>query len=120
MRAMRLHQPGWNLVPVERPVPVPAGHDLLLRVRVVRKGGTVVCAGIHMSEVPAFAYERLWGDRVLRSVANPARADGEAFFAAIARHPIRTHVTPYPLARANAAVADLRAGRIDGAAVLVP
>jgi propanol-preferring alcohol dehydrogenase len=86
----------------------------------VRRGGTVVCAGIHMSDIPAFPYELLWGERVVRSVANLTRADGNAFFAAIERHPVRTKVRTYNLSAANAALEDLRAGRLQGAAVLVP
>jgi propanol-preferring alcohol dehydrogenase len=86
----------------------------------VRKGGVVVCGGIHMSDIPAFPYALLWGERELRSVANLTRADGEDFFALLGRVPVRTHVHAYGLADANQAVADLRAGRLDGAAVLVP
>lgn len=86
----------------------------------VRKGGVVVCGGIHMSEIPAFPYALLWGERELRSVANLTRADGEDFFALLARVPLRTHVRAYALADANLAVADLREGRLEGAAVLVP
>ncbi|MGH8278648.1 MAG: zinc-dependent alcohol dehydrogenase family protein [Gammaproteobacteria bacterium] len=84
------------------------------------KGGTVVCAGIHMSEIPAFPYALLWGERVLRSVANLTRADGEEFMRVLARSPLRTSVTQFPLAEANAALAALRHGRLEGAAVLVP
>jgi len=79
----------------------------------------VVCAGIHMSQIPAFPYEILWGERVLRSVANLTRADGEAFFAEIARSPVRTRVQPYALQDANRALSDLRGGRVTGAAVLL-
>jgi propanol-preferring alcohol dehydrogenase len=89
-------------------------------LRAVRKGGTVVCAGIHMSDIPSFPYALLWGERTLRSVANLTREDGEAFFATIARHPVTTHVQTWPLAQANEAIAALRAGRVDGAAVLLP
>jgi propanol-preferring alcohol dehydrogenase len=84
------------------------------------KGGMVVCAGIHMSDIPAFPYALLWGERSVRSVANLTRADGEAFFALVARGAIATVPVVYPLAQANDAIADLRAGKIDGAAVLVP
>ncbi len=98
----------------------PVGALVPAALRAVRKGGVVVCAGIHMSDIPAFPYALLWGERSLRSVANLSRADGEAFFALVARHPVSTHVTPYPLAQANQAIAALRAGVIDGAAVLVP
>lgn len=89
-------------------------------LRAVRKGGCVVCAGIHMSDIPAFPYADLWGERVIRSVANLTRADGAAFMALTRRIPVRTEVTPYALADANRALDDLRAGRVQGAAVLVP
>ncbi len=83
-------------------------------------GGTVVCAGIHMSDIPSFPYEILWGERVLRSVANLTRADAEEFLALAAAHPIRTETISYPLIDANEALDDLRAGRLSGAAVLIP
>lgn len=83
-------------------------------------GATVVCAGIHMSDVPSFPYALLWGERTVRSVANLTRADGEALLALAPRVPVRTEVVPYPLARANEALADLREGRVRGAAVLLP
>lgn len=86
----------------------------------VRKGGVVVCGGIHMSEIPSFPYALLWGERVLRSVANLTRADGEEFFALLQRVPVRTHLQSYALADANSALDDLRHGRVRGAAVLVP
>ena len=98
----------------------PVGALVPAALRATRKGGVVVCAGIHMSDIPSFPYALLWGERSLRSVANLTRADGEAFFSLIARHPVSTHVTPFSLAQANEALAALRAGRIDGAAVLVP
>ncbi len=82
-------------------------------------GATVVCAGIHMSDIPSFPYALLWGERTVRSVANLTRADGDALLALAPRVPVRTEVTPYPLARANEALADLRGGRVRGAAVLV-
>ncbi|WP_215404861.1 zinc-dependent alcohol dehydrogenase family protein [Janthinobacterium sp. JC611] len=84
------------------------------------KGGTVVCAGIHMSDIPAFPYALLWQERCLRSVANLTRADGAAFLAVAARLPLRTVVTTFPLLEANRALAALRDGAIDGAAVLMP
>jgi propanol-preferring alcohol dehydrogenase len=84
------------------------------------KGATVVCAGIHMADIPAFPYALLWGERTVRSVANLTRADGEAFFALADKISIATHPVIYPLEQANAALAALRAGRIDGAAVLQP
>ncbi|MDR3387586.1 MAG: zinc-dependent alcohol dehydrogenase family protein [Rudaea sp.] len=98
----------------------PAGDLIPASLRAVDKGGIVICAGIHMSDIPAFAYDLLWGERVLRSVANLTRFDGEAFFAAIAKHPVRTEVHTYALSDANRALSDLRAGRFSGAAVLVP
>jgi len=85
----------------------------------VGPGGTVVCAGIHMSDIPAFPYRHLWDERVLRSVANLTRQDAKDFLALAATVPITMHVQPYPLADANRALADLRAGRVSGAAVLV-
>ncbi len=83
-------------------------------------GGTVVCAGIHMSDIPSFAYRLLWEERVVRSVANLTRADAREFLALAAEVPLRAHVHVYPLAEANRALDDLRAGRLSGAAVLVP
>ena len=98
----------------------PVGALVPLALAAVRKGGAVVCAGIHMSDIPSFPYALLWGERVVRSVANLTRADGEAFFHAAQRAAIRTSVRVYPLAEANVALADLRRGALDGAAVLVP
>lgn len=86
----------------------------------VRKGGRVVCGGIHMSDIPAFPYHLLWQERELCSVANLTRDDGRQFLDAVRRAPLRVHATPYPLAQANEALADLRHGRVQGAAVLVP
>ncbi|RBP03535.1 propanol-preferring alcohol dehydrogenase [Roseiarcus fermentans] len=86
----------------------------------VRKGGRVVCGGIHMSDVPSFPYALLWEERSVVSVANLTRADGEEFLALAPRVPVRTTTTPYPLDKANEALDDLRAGRLEGAAVLVP
>ena len=93
---------------------VPAG------LRAVRKGGCVVCAGIHMSDIPAFPYELLWGERTVRSVANLTRADGDEFLALAPTVPVRTEVEVMELADANAALDRLRAGRVRGAAVVVP
>jgi propanol-preferring alcohol dehydrogenase len=98
----------------------PAGPLVPAALATVRKGGVVVCGGIHMSDIPAFPYALLWGERELRSVANLTRKDGEDFFALLQGMPLRTHVRAYPLAQANDAVGDLRAGQIEGAAVLVP
>ena len=96
----------------------PVGALVPAALSAVVKGGTVVCAGIHMSDIPAFPYDRLWGERAVRSVANLTRADGIAFFRVAPEVPVRTSVTIYPLERANEALDDLRAGRIRGAAVL--
>jgi propanol-preferring alcohol dehydrogenase len=79
----------------------------------------VVCAGIHMSDIPAFPYDTLWGERTLRSVANLTRADGEAFLTLAPTVPVRSEVTVFPLSEANAALAALRAGSFHGAAVLM-
>jgi propanol-preferring alcohol dehydrogenase len=97
----------------------PIGALVPLALAAVRKGGTVVCAGIHMSDIPAFPYERLWGERRLLSVANLTRADGYELLALAPKVPIRTSVMPYPLERANEALAALRSGSVRGAAVLV-
>jgi propanol-preferring alcohol dehydrogenase len=96
----------------------PAGELVPAALGAVAKGGTVFCAGIHMTDIPSFPYELLWGERVLRSVANLTRRDGEEFLALAPRVPVRTEVEAYPLAEANEALARLRAGRVRGAAVL--
>lgn len=96
----------------------PVGSLVPAALRAVRPGGTVVCAGIHMSDIPAFPYAILWGERTVRSVANLTRRDGEEFLAVAPRVPVRTEVRAYPLERANEALDDLRAGRLRGAAVL--
>jgi propanol-preferring alcohol dehydrogenase len=96
----------------------PAGELVPVALRTVAPGGTVVCAGIHMSDIPSFPYEILWGERTLRSVANLTRADGEEFMVLAPEVPVRTQVAEYPLERANEALDDLRAGRVHGAAVL--
>jgi propanol-preferring alcohol dehydrogenase len=98
----------------------PAGFLVPLALRAVRKGGSVVCGGIHMSDIPAFPYELLWGERVLRSVANLTRADGREFFSAAAKAKLHVEARAYPLERASEALEDLRHGRFQGAAVLVP
>jgi propanol-preferring alcohol dehydrogenase len=98
----------------------PVGSLVPRALRAVRKGGTVVCAGIHMSDIPSFPYASLWGERVLRSVANLTRRDGEEFLELAPRVPVRTHVTRFPLAAANDALRQLREGRLSGAAVLLP
>lgn len=89
-------------------------------LRAVGKGGRVVCAGIHMSDIPTFPYSLLWGERHLMSVANLTRRDAGDFFRFVAVHPLRVETTRYPLEQANEALADVRAGRLNGAAVLVP
>jgi len=97
----------------------PAGDLVPAALRAVRPGGTVVCGGIHMSDIPSFPYEILWGERCLRSVANLTRADGEEFLALAPRVPVVTQVEPFPLEEAEAALGRLRDGRVRGAAVLV-
>ena len=117
----------WAGGAVERPpeeldaaiIFAPAGELVPAALGAVAKGGTVVCAGIHMSDIPSFPYELLWGERVVRSVANLTRRDGEELMALAPRVPIRTEVSPYPLERANEALAELRAGNVRGSAVLV-
>ncbi|MDI1302643.1 MAG: zinc-dependent alcohol dehydrogenase family protein [bacterium] len=98
----------------------PLGTLVPTALRATAKGGTVVCAGIHMSDIPAFPYADLWGERCLCSVANLTRQDGEEFLELAPKIPVRTRTVMYPLEKANEALADLRAGRIEGAAVLVP
>ena len=97
----------------------PVGALVPAALRAVRKGGSVVCAGIHMSEIPAFPYEILWGERRIVSVANLTRRDGEEFLALAPEVPVRTTVETFSLDQANDALARLREGRINGAAVLV-
>jgi len=98
----------------------PAGPLVPAALRAVVKGGVVVCGGIHMTDIPAFPYEILWGERVVRSVANLTRADGDEFLALAPRVPVRPAVETFPLAEANEALRRLRAGELRGAAVLVP
>ena len=98
----------------------PVGALVPLALRSVRKGGRVVCGGIHMSDIPSFPYRLLWEERQLLSVANLTRADAAEFLAWAARVPLRVETACYPLVQANEALADLRAGRLTGAAVLVP
>jgi len=97
----------------------PIGSLVPAALRAVVKGGVVVCAGIHMSNIPSFPYEILWEERVLRSVANLTRRDGEEFLALAPQVPIRTEVQSFPLVRANEALDALRSGKINGAAVIV-
>jgi alcohol dehydrogenase, propanol-preferring len=98
----------------------PAGELVPPALRALAKGGTVVCGGIHMSDIPQMPYEILWGERTLRSVANLTRADGEEFLALAPRVPVRTEVETFPLPEANEALDRLRSGNIRGSAVLVP
>jgi propanol-preferring alcohol dehydrogenase len=98
----------------------PAGELVPAALAAVAKGGTVVCAGIHMSDIPSFPYELLWGERAVRSVANLTRRDGEEFLALAPQVPVRTEVEIFPLERANDALAKLRAGDVRGALVLTP
>ena len=97
----------------------PAGQLVPAALRHIRKGGSIVCAGIHMSDIPAFPYDALWGERVIRSVANLTRADGEEFLALAPTVPVHTEVEVFPLEQANEALDRLRGGLLRGAAVLV-
>jgi len=115
--------------PSDQPAPEPLDAALLFApvgalvpaaLRAVVKGGVVVCAGIHMSEIPAFSYDLLWGERVVRSVANLTRKDGEDFLRLAPAVPVRTWVESLPLSAANQALDRLRRGELRGAAVLVP
>lgn len=98
----------------------PAGELVPLALRAVRKGGRVVCAGIHMSPIPSFPYDILWGERQVVSVANLTRQDAADFLRIAPQAGVTAHVTTYPLEAANQALDDLRAGRVQGAAVLLP
>jgi propanol-preferring alcohol dehydrogenase len=96
----------------------PVGSLVPAALRAVCKGGAVVCAGIHMSDIPAFPYAILWGERAIRSVANLTRRDGEEFFDLAPKVPVQTQVCSYPLEQAGRALEDLREGRFTGAAVI--
>jgi alcohol dehydrogenase, propanol-preferring len=98
----------------------PVGNLVPMALQAVRKGGIVVCGGIHMSDIPSFPYSLLWGERVLRSVANLTRQDGKEFLEIAQKIPIKTHVRTYPLEEANKALQDLREGGVSGSAVLIP
>lgn len=98
----------------------PVGALVPAALQASTKGGIVVCAGIHMSDIPSFPYAQLWGERTVRSVANLTRADGREFLALAPRVPVTVQCVTYPLSKANEALADLRAGSFNGAAVLVP
>jgi propanol-preferring alcohol dehydrogenase len=97
----------------------PLGALVVAALKALKKGGRVICGGIHMSDIPSFPYQLLWGERRIESVANLTREDGQRFMALAARIPIRTAVRPYPLEQANEALAALRQGRLEGAAVLL-
>lgn len=97
----------------------PDGALVPAALRAVTRGGVVVCGGIHMSDIPAFPYSILWGERVVRSVANLTRQDGEEFLALAPKIPVHTEVQPFPLSAANEALDALRSGKINGAAVLI-
>jgi len=96
----------------------PVGELIPAALRAVVPGGTVVCAGIHMSDIPSFPYELLWGERVVRSIANLTRHDGDEFLALAPRVPVHTEIESFPLDQANQALDRLRAGEVRGAAVL--
>ncbi|HEU5176725.1 MAG TPA: zinc-dependent alcohol dehydrogenase family protein [Burkholderiales bacterium] len=98
----------------------PVGALVPQALKATRKGGAVICGGIHMSDIPSFPYADLWGERRIESVANLTREDGARFMEVAARVALKTRVKTYPLAQANAALDDLRAGRFSGAAVLLP
>ncbi|RME77117.1 MAG: zinc-binding alcohol dehydrogenase family protein [Planctomycetota bacterium] len=97
----------------------PVGSLVPKALKDVEKGGIVVCGGIHMSPIPSFPYEILWGERRIQSVANLTREDGEEFFRILQKHPVKTHPHPYPLSQANQALEDLKKGAFEGAAVLL-
>jgi propanol-preferring alcohol dehydrogenase len=107
--------------PLDAAIIFAAVGDLVpLALKAVRKGGRVVCAGIHMSDIPSFPYSILWEERELLSVANLTRKDGADFLKIAAQIGVVTRVTRYPLQQANRALSDLREGKFEGAAVLVP
>jgi alcohol dehydrogenase, propanol-preferring len=97
-----------------------AGELVPAALKALARAGRVVCAGIHMSDIPSFPYDDLWEERMIRSVANLTRRDGHEFLALVPKVPVRTTVTTYPLDRAEDALADLRAGRFEGSAVILP
>jgi len=115
--------PSDALPPVELDAAIlfaPVGSLVPASLRAVARGGVVVCAGIHMSDIPSFPYRILWDERIVRSVANLTRRDAIEFLKLAPQVPVRTHVISYPLEDANRALDDLRQGRFSGAAVLVP
>lgn len=98
----------------------PVGKLVPMALRAIRKGGSVVSADIHMSDIPSFPYEIIWGERILRTVANLTRKDGEEFLALAPKIPIKTEVTTYPLEKLNEAIRDVKEGKISGSAVIIP
>ena len=98
----------------------PVGELVPAALAATAKGGTVVCAGIHMSDIPSFPYELLWGERIVRSVANLTRADGEDFLSLAPTVPVLAQVETFPLEEADVALARLRGGDLRGSAVLIP
>ncbi len=122
-RALGAHWAGDSDAPPPEPLDAaiifaPVGSLVPNALKAVVKGGIAVCAGIHMSDIPAFPYHLLWGERIIRSVANLTRQDGLEFFEVAPKVPVRTAVEPFPLAEANNALERLRTGRVKGAAVL--
>ncbi|HTL59996.1 MAG TPA: hypothetical protein VL361_30270, partial [Candidatus Limnocylindrales bacterium] len=98
----------------------PAGKLVPIALKALAKGGIVVCGGIHMSDIPSFPYDLLWEERMVCSVANLTRRDGEEFLAVAPKVPVQTRLQTFPLSQANEALQQLRSGKIKGAAVLVP
>ena len=122
-RSLGAEWAGDSLTPPPEPLDAalifaPVGALVPAALKVLDPGGVVVCAGIHMSDIPSFPYDLLWMERQIRSVANLTRQDGEEFLQIAPRVPVRTEVHPYPLGEANQALDDLAQGRIEGAAVL--
>jgi propanol-preferring alcohol dehydrogenase len=124
-RSVGANWAGWSTDGPPQPLDAaiifaPVGRLVPEALSRTRPGGAVVCAGIHMSDIPSFPYALLWEERIIRSVANLTRADARAFLELANAMPLRTTTTPYPLREANAALDDLRSGRLNGAAVIVP
>jgi len=122
-RSLGVHWAGDSDATPPRPLDAailfaPAGELVPRALAATVRGGEVICAGIHMSDIPSFPYRLLWGERHVRSVANLTRRDGEAFLTVAAATPLSVHVDPFPLEQANAALEKLRRGKVDGAAVL--
>jgi propanol-preferring alcohol dehydrogenase len=98
----------------------PVGELVPMVLKAIIPGGSVVCAGIHMSDIPSFSYDILWEERAIKSVANLTRQDGEEFLQLAPQVPVKTEVTTYPLSKTNEALEDLRNGEFDGSAVVFP